>query len=74
MTIFGHLISTQEMILFGALLLAFVALSFAAIWDAWGREFGSPTEKLAWIQVAVLFPFVGGVAYFILGRKRGRKV
>ena len=73
MTIFGYPITPMELGVSAALLLAFMAISFAAIWDAWGREFSSPTEKMAWIQLAVLFPFVGGVGYFLFGKKRGRK-
>lgn len=67
-----NLTTPQTVLLFGGVA-AFAAISVAAIWDGFHREFNSSTEKLAWIQVAVLFPFVGGLAYFIFGRKRGRK-
>lgn len=51
----------------------FAAVSLFAIWDASRRDFGSPQAKFGWIQLAVLVPFLGGVAYLIFGRKRGRK-
>lgn len=73
MIIFGYSFTTVELALGGGLILAFMSVSFVAIWDAFRREFPSPTEKFAWIQLAVLFPFVGGLGYFIFGRKRGRK-
>ncbi len=73
MNILGYVISPMELVGCGILLLVFVSISFAAIWDAWGREFPSPMEKVAWVQLAVLFPFVGGIGYFIFGKKRGRK-
>ena len=59
-------------ILAGALL--FVGVSLYAIRDALSRDFGSSNAKLAWVQLAVLVPFLGGVAYLIFGRKRGRKI
>jgi hypothetical protein len=51
----------------------FAAMSLWAIRDAFNRDFGSSNEKLAWIQLAVLVPFLGGLAYLLIGRKRGRK-
>lgn len=53
---------------------AFAAVSLAAIWDAIRREFNSVNEKLAWVQLSVLVPFLGGLAYFVFGQKRGRKI
>jgi hypothetical protein len=52
----------------------FVAVSLFAIWDAFHRDFGSSNAKFGWIQLAVMFPFFGGLAYLIFGRKRGRKL
>jgi hypothetical protein len=52
----------------------FAALSIYAIYDAFNRDFGSSNAKFAWIQLAVLVPFLGGLAYLIFGRKRGRKI
>lgn len=51
----------------------FVGVSCYSIYDALNRDFGSTNAKLAWVQLAVLVPFFGGVAYLIFGRKRGRK-
>lgn len=52
----------------------FALISMAAIYDGFKREFPSTNEKLAWLQAAVLVPFLGGLAYFIFGRKRGKKI
>lgn len=51
----------------------FAALSLYSIYDAFTRDFGSSNEKFAWIQLAVLVPFLGGLAYLFFGRNRGRK-
>ncbi len=64
----GHWVA----ILGGALL--FVGVSLYAIRDALSRDFGSTNAKLAWVQLAVLVPFLGGLAYLLFGRKRGRKI
>ena len=50
----------------------FVGITCYSIYDALRRDFGSTNAKLAWVQLAVLVPFFGGLAYLILGRKRGR--
>ncbi|OIO00538.1 MAG: phospholipase [Desulfovibrionaceae bacterium CG1_02_65_16] len=52
----------------------FAGVSIYAIWDAFHRDFGSSNAKFGWIQLAVMVPFLGGLAYLILGRKRGRKI
>ena len=52
----------------------FVLLSWWSIRDAMGREFGSSNEKLFWLQLAVLVPFLGGLAYVLFGRNRGKKL
>lgn len=52
----------------------FAAVSIYSIYDAFNRDFGSSNAKLGWIQLAVLVPFFGGLAYLIFGRKRGRKL
>ena len=51
----------------------FAALSLYAIWDAFRRDFNTTGEKMAWIQAAILVPFLGGLAYLIFGRNRGKK-
>lgn len=51
----------------------FAGVSIYAIYDAFNRDFGSSNAKFGWIQLAVLVPFFGGLAYLIFGRKRGRK-
>lgn len=62
----------QLALLFGGVGL-FAVISVYSIWDAFQRDFGSSNAKLAWIQLAVLVPFFGGLAYLLFGRKRGRK-
>ncbi|OEU67522.1 MAG: phospholipase [Desulfovibrio sp. S3730MH75] len=51
----------------------FAALTLFAIWDAFKREFPSNMEKVGWIQLVIFIPFLGCLAYFILGRNRGEK-
>ncbi|MEF2144433.1 MAG: PLD nuclease N-terminal domain-containing protein [Desulfovibrionaceae bacterium] len=53
---------------------AFAALSIYSIYDAFHRQFNSTGEKMAWIQVAILVPFLGGLAYLIFGKRRGEKI
>ena len=52
----------------------FAGVSLYAIWDAFHRDFGSSNAKFGWIQLAVMVPFFGGLAYLIFGRKRGRRL
>lgn len=52
----------------------FAAISLFAIWDAFHRDFGSSNAKFGWIQLVVMVPFLGGLAYLFFGRKRGRKL
>jgi len=52
----------------------FIGVSLYAIWDAFHRDFGSSNAKFGWVQLAVMVPFLGGLAYLIFGRKRGRKL
>jgi hypothetical protein len=52
----------------------FVCISLYSIWDAFQREFRSTAEKMAWVELCVLVPFLGGVTYLLLGKKRGRKI
>lgn len=53
---------------------AFLLLSWWSIRDAFHREFGSTNEKFFWVQLSVLVPFLGGIVYLLVGRKRGRKL
>ncbi|SKA80970.1 Phospholipase_D-nuclease N-terminal [Paucidesulfovibrio gracilis DSM 16080] len=52
----------------------FAALSLYSIWDAFHRQFKSTGEKMAWVQVSVLVPFLGGLAYLIFGKRRGERI
>lgn len=51
----------------------FAALTLFAIWDAFNREFPSNMEKVGWIQLSIFIPFFGCLAYFLLGKNRGKK-
>lgn len=52
----------------------FMLLSWWSIRDAFGKEFESSNEKIFWVQLAVLVPFLGGIVYILVGRKRGKKL
>ncbi len=52
----------------------FMLLSWWSIRDAFRREFESTNEKVFWVQLAVLVPFLGGIVYILVGRKRGKKL
>jgi len=67
------LATSQWVAILGAVGL-FVGISLYAIWDAFHRDFGSSNAKFGWIQLAVMVPFFGGLAYLFFGRKRGRKL
>ncbi len=51
----------------------FAAMSLFAIWDAFKRDFPTSMEKVGWIQISIFIPFLGCLAYFLLGRRRGKK-
>lgn len=73
MFLLPDLTTTQWSLVLGGLSL-FILVSLYAIWDAFHREFASTAEKMAWIQLSVLVPFLGGVTYLLLGKKRGHKI
>ena len=37
-------------------------------------DFNTAQEKLAWLGVSVFIPFIGGLLYLFVGRRRGTKV
>lgn len=51
----------------------FVAMTWWSLRDAFAREFASTNEKMLWIQLVTIIPFLGVLAYVAFGRKRGRK-
>jgi drug/metabolite transporter (DMT)-like permease len=55
------------------LVAAFAVLSLWSIRDAFNRQFRSTNEKMIWIQLCVLVPFLGAIVYLIWGKKRGEK-
>ena len=58
---------------FWALLSLPLLLNFFAIAHAYYRHFPTIQEKMVWLCVVVFVPVLGGVVYFIVGRKRGIK-
>lgn len=56
----------------GGITLCFVFLSWWAIRDAFSRQFATTNEKIFWVQLSVLVPFLGGILYAVIGRKRGK--
>ena len=51
----------------------FLLITWWAIWDAFRRQFKTTGEKMAWVQLAVLIPFLGGLTYLCFGKRRGKK-
>jgi hypothetical protein len=66
-------LTPQQWLLLLGVVGAFAALSLYSIWDAFHREFKTTGEKMAWVQVSVLVPFLGGLAYLIFGKRRGER-
>jgi hypothetical protein len=65
--------SPGEVALVSILALLPAILNLWAIWHSYRRDFPTPAEKMAWLGVAVFVPVLGGLAYLIFGRKRGKK-
>ncbi|GAB7080425.1 PLDc N-terminal domain-containing protein [Megalodesulfovibrio paquesii] len=47
--------------------------NFLAIWHAYQRRFSTPLEKLIWLGIGLLLPFLGGLPYWFIGAWRGCK-
>ncbi len=57
------------------LLLVFPILpNLWAILHIFNCDFNTAQEKMIWIALAVFIPFLGGIVYLILGRRRGVRV
>jgi len=61
------------MAVFFPIVLLCVIISLWGIVHAFYREFPTVNEKLIWLALVVFVPFVGGLTYLFIGRKRGRK-
>jgi len=46
-----------------------ILISFLAVIDIVRHDFNPRQNRLIWLLVALLLPYVGGILYFILGRK-----
>jgi hypothetical protein len=62
----------QTALALGLLVLAILP-NYIAIWQSFHREFPTPLERMFWFLLAIFVPVLGGLAYLIWGRKRGRK-
>lgn len=62
-----------KLIVFLVAMAVFLIISLWSIKHAMARQFPSVNEKVFWIQLAILVPILGGIAYAIWGRKRGTK-
>lgn len=67
-------LSMPELAAVLAVVAAFAVLSLWSIRDAFHRQFHSTNEKMFWIQLCVLVPFLGAIVYLIWGKKRGEKI
>ncbi|QLA16005.1 PLD nuclease N-terminal domain-containing protein [Desulfolutivibrio sulfoxidireducens] len=65
--------SPGQFALFSILAFLPVIPNLWAIWHSYRRDFPTPAEKMAWLGAAVFLPVVGGLAYLVFGRKRGKK-
>lgn len=50
----------------------FLVMTFIAILDIAAKDFGGTGKKLMWGFIA-LIPFIGCIAYFIFGFRKGRR-
>ena len=62
-----------QMALLITLLVLAILPNYIAIWQSFHREFPTPLERMFWFLLAIFVPLLGGIAYLIWGRKRGRK-
>lgn len=66
-------LSASQYFLIGALLVLPILPNLWAIWHCFHRDFPTVNEKLTWLGIAVFIPVIGGLAYLVVGRKRGKK-
>ena len=50
------------------LILSPIAISFIALVDILRHEFEPKSNKLVWVLVTLLLPYLDGILYFVLGR------
>ncbi len=73
---FDHLsqVTPMQWALVLGIVAIFLTISFISIWDAFHKEFNSVNEKVAWIQICIFIPVLGGIAYLLIGKRRGKKI
>lgn len=64
---------TTKGILFLILLAIPIIPNLWSIWHAFHRDFPTPQEKMTWMGLGVFVPVLGGLAYLLIGRRRGVK-
>ncbi len=62
-----------QLALAAAVLILAILPNYIAIWQSFHREFPTPLERTFWFLLAIFVPLLGGLAYLVWGRKRGRK-
>ncbi len=73
MTIFGLSLPSYGWAVIVGIVGIFVLMTWWAIRDTFARDFDSSNEKMFWVQICTVVPFIGVLAYIFIGRKRGRK-
>ena len=51
---------------------AFFLMTCGAILDIARKDFGSMEMKAVWVFIVALVPFIGVLAYFFIGRRKGQ--
>lgn len=44
-----------------------------AIWHVYRHDFATPQERMAWLVAQIILPVIGGLGYFVFGRRRALK-
>ncbi len=63
-------IPQDKLLLAIPLLLLPILPNLWSIWHIHKHEFSTPQERMAWIVAQVILPVLGGLGYFLIGRKR----
>lgn len=66
-------LSANQLFILLVAVLVLILPNWFGIWHAWRRDFSSTNEKMIWIGLCVFVPILGGLAYLLLGRPRGKK-
>lgn len=64
----------ETLALFAVALIVPILPNLWSIWHIFRSDFATAQEKMAWLGAAVFIPFLGGLAYVCIGRKRAKRV